>query len=307
MKQSVAVAFQTTLKSIFVNVVLAAVKILAGLLGHSYALIADGIESLTDVVTSSVVLVSLRISSRPPDEDHPFGHGKAEQLGALFSALALLAAGAIIAIQSSRNLVGRHSSPDWFTLPILLLVVVTKMILSRYALKKSAETTSIALKGDAWHHRSDAITSALAFLGITISLAGGPGYEKADDIAALLGCLVIGYNGFSLLKLALHENMDGAAPPEMVREVLALAESTEGVRRIEKLRMKKSGLGYHMDVHVQVDRRITVEKGHAIGHRVKDAVRASFPAVTDIVTHVEPFSGPTVPHEAPDREPSRGK
>lgn len=211
-----------------------------GIIGHSYALIADGIESINDIVASVVVLISLKVSSKPPDEDHPYGHGKAEQLGALFSAISLLAAGATIAFQSTKNLFSRHESPAWFTLPVLLIVIVTKEVLSRYALKKSDETSSSALKGDAWHHRSDAITSAAAFLGIVVALIGGRGYEKADDIAALVGCLVIGFNGISLLRTALHENMDGAAPAELLQRAEFVASRVPHVRRVEKLRMKRA-------------------------------------------------------------------
>lgn len=272
-----------------VNSVLAVVKIATGVIGSSYALIADGIESINDALTSGVVLVSLKVSSKPPDEDHPYGHGKAEQLGALFSALSLLAAGGAIAYQSIGNLIDRHTSPAWFTLPVLLGVIITKELLSRYALRKSSETTSAALRGDAWHHRADAITSGAAFLGIVISLIGGDGYEKADDVAALIGCFVIGYNGFSLLRDALHENMDGAPSDDLLATARSTAASVPQVRWVEKLRMKKSGLGYYMDLHVQVDATLTVAEGHRVAHAVKDAIVLAIPAVHDVVTHVEPF------------------
>ena len=284
-----ATAVRTTVISMVTNGSLAAVKIGAGVIGHSYALIADGIESLNDLFSSGVVLIALRVSAKPPDADHPYGHGKAEQLGALFSAISLLAAGGTIAVQSFQNLFHRHTSPAWFTLPVLVVVIVTKELLSRYALQKSDETTSAALKGDAWHHRSDAITSAAAFVGITIALIGGPGFEKADDVAALLGCIVIGYNGVKLLKNALYENMEGAPPAELIEQVRTVARSVPGVRDIEKIRMKKSGLGYQMDIHVQVDRAITVEAGHSIGHEVQAALLHSNLRVIDVVVHVEPF------------------
>jgi cation diffusion facilitator family transporter len=285
-------AIRTTIVSMVTNAMLAAVKILVGVIGHSYALIADGIESLNDLVGSAVVLLSLRVSAKPADADHPFGHGKAEQLGALFSALSLLAAGAVIVVQSSQNLIERHTSPSWFTLPVLALVIAVKEILSRYALGKSVETTSSALKGDAWHHRSDAITSAAAFIGISIALFGGDGYEKADDIAALVGCLVIGYNGIKLLKNALHENMEGAPSAEVLNQARAIASSVPGVRVIEKLRMMKMGLDYFMDIHVQVERTLSVEEGHRIGHEVQKALLQSGLGVGDVVVHIEPYPMP---------------
>lgn len=288
MNAHVNTAVLTIIKSMVVNAVLAAVKIVTGIVGNSYAMIADGIESLNDLLASSVVLCSLRVSSKPPDEDHPYGHGKAEQLGALFSALSLLAAGGVIAWQSIQNIFHRHEPPAWFTLPVLVLVIVTKEVLSRYALKKSDETTSSALKGDAWHHRSDAITSAAAFIGILIALIGGDGYEKADDIAALLGCAVIGFNGVSLFRNALHENMDGAPPAELLDAARAIASAVPKVANIEKLRMKKTGLSYFMDIHVQVDPAMTVEEGHAVAHQVVDTIREQMPQVGEVVTHLEP-------------------
>lgn len=289
MSALVSSAIRTVIWSIIVNGVLAAVKIVTGVLGNSYALIADGIESINDIVASVVVLISLKVSSKPPDEDHPFGHGKAEQLGALFSALSLLVAGGTIAWQSIHNLFERHHSPEWFTLPVLVLVIITKEILSRYALKKSDETSSTALAGDAWHHRSDAITSGAAFIGIVIALIGGDGYENADDVAALVGCAVIFVNGFMLLKNAIHETMDGAPSQVVIDEVRAIAAGVGDVQDVEKIRMKKIGLGYFMDLHVQVEPTLSVDEGHRIAHRVKDAILAAMPTVNDVVTHIEPF------------------
>jgi len=291
MNEHVGMAVSTIIKSMIINAALAAVKILTGIIGNSYAMIADGIESLNDLFASAVVLLSLRVSSKPPDENHPYGHGKAEQLGGLFSALSLLAAGGVIAFQSIQNIFHRHDPPAWFTLPVLALVILTKEAISRYTLKKSDETSSSALKGDAWHHRSDAITSAAAFLGILVALIAGPGFEIADDIAALLGCAVIGYNGVTLLTGALHENMDGAPPAEVLRQAREIAGGVPKVLGIDKLRMKKSGLGYFMDIHVQVNPSMTVEEGHAVTHDVVKTLRTAMPQVSDIVTHLEPFAG----------------
>ncbi|RYD69966.1 MAG: cation transporter, partial [Verrucomicrobiaceae bacterium] len=263
---NIALASAAIVKSILVNAALALVKIVTGVLGNSYALIADGIESLNDLFASAVVWFSLKVSNRPPSERYHYGQGKAEQLGALFSAISLLAAGGVIAWQSIRNIAHRHEAPEWFTLPVLALVIVTKEMISRYALRKSEETLSSSLKGDAWHHRSDAITSAAAFIGIVVALVGGPGYEKADDIGALIGCCVIGFNGFVLLRTALHENLDGAPPAELVTEVQMVAAAVPEVLGIEKLRMKKMGLGYFMDIHIEVDPLKTVADGHRIAH-----------------------------------------
>jgi cation diffusion facilitator family transporter len=290
-KAANAIAIQTAIRAIVVNAFLAVLKIVTGVIGSSYALVADGIESLNDIISSSAVLVSLKISAKPPDDNHPYGHGKAEQLGALFSAISLLVAGGVIAWQSGQNLFGRHTSPAWYTLVVLVLVIILKELFSRYMLRKSRETSSAALRGEAWHHRSDAITSAAAFLGILIALIGGPGYEKADDIAALIGCVIIGYNGFKLLSTALHESMDGAPDKELLLQAQHVAEGVDQVLRIEKLRMKKIGLGYFMDIHIQVDSSLTVLEGHHISHQVKDALLQEIPLIQDVVTHIEPYKG----------------
>ena len=194
-----------------VNVVLAIVKIVTGIVGNSYALIADGIESTSDIVSSLVVWTGLKISSLPADEDHPYGHGKAESIAGMVVALALLAAAVFIGIQSVREIITPHHAPAWFTLLVLALVIGTKETLYRFVLKVGDELTSTAVKGDAWHHRSDAITSAAAFVGISIALIGGKGYESADDWAALLACAVILFNGYRIFRAALNEIMDAAA------------------------------------------------------------------------------------------------
>jgi cation diffusion facilitator family transporter len=271
------IAIRTMITSMAVNAVLAAVKFI------------DGIESINDVFASLLVLIGLKVSAKPPDDDHPYGHGKAEQLAALFSALSLLAAAFVIAWQSIHNIIHRHSSPAWFTLPVLVVVIVVKELMSRFAFAKSSESHSTSVEGDAWHHRADAITSAAAFLGITIALIGGDGYEKADDIAALIGCTVITTNGLLLLRTAVHENMDGTPPQEHCDDVRAVASKVPGVELIEKLRMKKSGLGYHMDIHVQVDGTLSVEEGHRIGHKVQQALLDSDHKIVDVVVHIEPY------------------
>src|SRR5512139_623910 len=202
-----------------VNIVLAIVKIVTGVVGNSYALVADGIESTTDIVSSLVVWTGLKISSLPPDEDHPYGHGKAESMAGIVVALALLAAAVFIAIQSLREIITPHHAPAWFTLLVLALVIGTKETLYRFVFRVGDELTSTAVKGDAWHHRSDAITSTAAFIGISIALIGGNGYESADDWAALLACGVIVFNGYRIFYSALGEIMDAALPNPQQNEI----------------------------------------------------------------------------------------
>jgi cation diffusion facilitator family transporter len=271
-----------------VNIVLAIVKIVTGVVGNSYALIADGIESTSDIVSSLVVLTGLKISSLPPDDDHPYGHGKAESIAGMVVALALLAAAVFIAAQSLREIITPHHAPAWYTLLVLALVIGTKETLYRFVFKVGDELTSTAVKGDAWHHRSDAITSAAAFVGISIALIGGKGYESADDWAALLACAVIVFNGYRIFRAALGEIMDAAVPNPIQKEIRELSLSVPGVVRIEKCRTRKSGLDLFVEIHVEVDGDLTVRRGHEIAHEVSNHLKSSSLSVQDVVVHVEP-------------------
>jgi len=271
-----------------VNIMLATTKIVTGIAGNSYALIADGIESTADVISSLVVWTGLKVSSLPPDPDHPYGHGKAEPIAAVIVALALLGAAVLIACQSLREIITPHHAPAWFTLVVLALVIVTKETLYRFVFRVGHELTSTAVKGDAWHHRSDAITSAAAFIGIAIALIGGDGYESADDWAALLACAVIIFNGSRIFRAALGEIMDAAVSEEVQSQIRELSASVPGVVRIEKCRTRKSGLGVFVEIHVEVDGDLTVRRGHEIGHQVSDRLKSSSLAVQHVVVHIEP-------------------
>ncbi|MCG8605979.1 cation diffusion facilitator family transporter [bacterium] len=274
--------------AIAVNFVLAFVKIATGLIGNSYALVADGIESTTDIFSSMVVWSGLRISTKPPDKRHPYGHGKAESIAGVVVSAFLLVAAILIAVQSIREIVTPHKLPAWYTIPVLALVVVTKETLFRFVFRVGDELASTALLGDAWHHRADALTSLAAFVGISIALLGGKGYESADDWAALLACAVIIFNGVRILRPALAEVMDTAVPVETERSVRRIAQQLDGVLDVEKCRIRKSGLGLLMDIHVTVDGDLTVRQGHDIGHQVKERLLDSDLPIQDIVVHVEP-------------------
>lgn len=280
--------FRASAVSVVANPLLAVVKIAAGILGHSHALVADGIESCVDVFSSLVVWKALRVSRKPPDEDHPYGHGKAESLAGILVVAALLGAAVLIGFQSVREIITPHHGPEPFTLAVLVLVVVVKEGLFRYVRRAGDELGSTALKGDAWHHRSDALTSLAAFVGISIALVGGEGYETADDWAALAACVVIAWNGLSLLRPAVAEVMDASVSRDVEERVRSIASSVEDVMMIEKCRVRKSGLGYLMDIHVVVDGSLSVRDGHEIGHRVKDRLVASDLPIEDVVVHVEP-------------------
>jgi cation diffusion facilitator family transporter len=286
--QSVESGLALAGSAIAINLVLALVKISTGVLGNSYAMIADGIESTADIFSSLMVWSGLRLSSKPPDQSHPYGHGKAESLAGLMVAVFLIGAAILIAVQSIREILTPHHTPAWYTLLVLVLVIITKEVLYRRMFRIGQSLDSSALKSDAWHHRSDAITSAAAFLGISIALIGGPGYEAADDWAALLACSVILYNGFRLLRPALDEVMDAAAPSDVEKQIRSIATDIEGVVEVEKCRIRKSGLGFLMDVHVVVNGDLSVREGHKIGHVVKERLLGSLLPISDVIIHIEP-------------------
>lgn len=279
---------KTTLIGIAVNIGLVLVKGLAGWLGNSYALVADAMESGTDIITSIFVWFGLRTASKAPDLDHPYGHGKAEPLAAIVVALALVGAAILIAVQSIHNIQVPHEIPAPFTLAVLAGVVLVKEILFRRISKVGAETDSSAVKADAWHHRSDAITSLTAFVGISIALIGGPGYESADDWAALLASLVIVYNAYLIFRPSFGEIMDETPAGDWQSELKALALTVPQVKGIDKYRVRKTGFEYFVDLHVLVPGDLTVKQGHDIAHAVKAAILREKPSVYDVLVHIEP-------------------
>jgi cation diffusion facilitator family transporter len=274
-----------------INSALATVKIASGVVGRSSALIADGIESCADAVTSLVVWNGLRLGAQPADEKHPYGHGKAESVAGALVSLAIIGAAGLIAYQSIREIGSPGEAPAPFTLLVLVGVIILKECLFRWFSREGGRLESSALKGDAWHHRVDALTSLAAFVGISVSLIGGPGYEAADDWAALLACAVIAFNGFRLLLPAIDEIMDATVESEVEKRLRSVAGEVPGVKMIEKCRVRKSGLQLLMDIHVVVDGDLTVRQGHDIAHLVKDHLCRREPRVGDVVVHIEP-SGP---------------
>lgn len=274
--------------SLGVNIGLMLIKITAGVVGNCYALIADGVESASDVITTSVTWVGYRLSLRPADRCHPYGHGKIESVAGAFSGISLLAAGTLIAWQSIREIMTVHQAPAWYTLPVLILVVIVKEAVSRKVLVAGKSVESLAVQGDAWHHRSDAITSGAAAIGIALALFGGDRFAVADDWAALLACAIIYFNGFSILKGAVHEILDGDVGDDIQKAVIEVAGGVSSVADVEKCRIRKSGTDYFVEIHIHVPAEMPVSEGHALSHRVKDAVMAARSAVRDVIVHIEP-------------------
>ena len=279
---------RVALLGLVINVVFASVKIVAGVVGHAYVLIADGIESALDVGGSIVIWGGLTVAARPPDKTHPYGHGKAEPLAALLVALFVLAAAIGLAVESVREILMPHHGPAPFTLGVLVVVIVIKEILFRCVNRVGQNLGSTAVQTDAWHHRSDALTSAAAFIGISVALIGGERWQSADDWAALFACAVIAANGVRLALPAFHEIMDTAPSAKIVKAICSVASSVPGVVEVEKCHARKMGLDYYVDLHVGVDGNISVHEGHEIAHRVKSAIKKSDSRVADVLVHIEP-------------------
>ena len=272
-----------------INAGLAVIKLLAGLLGNSYALVADAVESSTDMVGSLVVWSGLRIASRNPDERYPFGYGRAEALAAGGVSALMLGAATGIAIEAIAEIRTPHDAPAWWTLLVLALVIVVKELLANRVMAVSEASGSVVVAADAWHHRADAISSGAAFIGITVALIGGPGWEPADDWAALVAAGVILVNGGLLMRTAIRDLMDRAPEPAILATVSDAALTTPGVLAIEKLKIRKTGTAFYVDIHVQADPALSLHDAHILSGMVKSAIRQLVPAAMGVLIHMEPF------------------
>ena len=281
-------AVKTTYFSIISNAGLALVKGLAGYFGNSYALIADAIESTTDIFSSCLVLFGIKYSNRPADKNHPYGHGRAEPLITFLVVGFLITSATIIAYESILNIKTPHDLPKPFTLFILAAIIVWKEMSYRFVIKKSKETHSSSLKADAWHHRSDAITSISAFIGISIALIFGKGYESADDWAALFSSAFILYNSYLIFRPALGEIMDEHLYDDLLSEIRRVSSTVDGIIETEKCFIRKAGMKYHVDLHAVVNANITVKAGHDLAHLLKDTLRAEIPSLGHVLIHIEP-------------------
>jgi cation diffusion facilitator family transporter len=281
-------AIKTIYFSIFGNLGLAIIKGITGYFGHSYALIADAIESTSDIFSSILVLFGIKYASKPADENHPYGHGRAEPLITFLIVGFLVVSATVIVFQSIQHIITPHQSPKSYTLIVLGIIILVKEIFYRFVHKKSEETKSSALKADAWHHRSDAITSMAAFVGISIALIFGEGYETADDWAALVAAGFIYYNSYLIFRPALGEIMDEHLYDDMIVEIRQIAKKVDGVVDTEKCFIRKTGMNFWVDLHLTVNGNLSVKKGHEIAHNVKDEIRKELPEIAEILMHVEP-------------------
>jgi len=282
-------AVNAVLLGVFVNLILCVFKIVSGMYGNSYALVADGIESGLDVFSSLVVLCGLKIALTPADESHPYGHGKAESIATAAVGFVLLVSALALSIESVHEIITPQHAPKPFTLIVVIAVVVIKDILARFVGTVAEEVHSTSVQADGWHHRADLLTSAAAFLGISIAVLGGEGYEPADDYAALIASCIIAFNGIRMVWAGLNEIMDSAAPLHFLERVRVLSKTVDGVMDVDECRVRKSGLGYLVDIHVIVDGDITVRKGHEVARAVRRTLSGSTLAIRDALVHIEPF------------------
>lgn len=281
-------AIKTTYYSIFSNTGMALVKGLAGYFGNSYAMIADAIESTADIFSSLLVLFGIKYANRPADKNHPYGHGRIEPLVTFLVVGFLITSATIIAYESVINILTPHELPNGYLLYLLAAIILWKELSFRMVLKKSIETNSSSLKADAWHHRSDAITSIAAFIGISVAIYMGKGYESADDWAALFASGFIFYNSYLIFRPAFGEIMDEHLYDDLVEEIRVVSHKVEGIVETEKCFIRKAGMKYHVDLHAVVDANISVKQGHKLAHDLKDTLRTEIPDLGHILIHIEP-------------------
>lgn len=281
-------AIKATYFSIISNIVLAIIKGIAGVLGNSYALIADAIESTADIFSSCLVLFGIKYTNKPADKNHPYGHGRAEPLITFLVVGFLIMSATIIAYESIDNIGTPHELPKPWTLILLAGLIIWKEISFRMVMKKAVETNSSSLKADAWHHRSDAITSVAAFIGISIAVIMGKGYEFADDWAALFAAGFILYNSYKIFRPALGEIMDEYVYDDLVEIIRIESLKVDGILGTEKCFVRKAGMKYQVDLHAIVDGNITVTEGHDLAHKLQDALHENMPELGYILIHIEP-------------------
>ncbi|MFY8127786.1 MAG: cation diffusion facilitator family transporter [Chitinophagaceae bacterium] len=281
-------AIKITFLSIASNAILAIIKAVAGFAGNSYALVADALESTADIFSSLLVLFGLKYSNKPADDNHPYGHGKAEPLITFLVVGFLIISATIIAYVSIQNIQTPHELPKPWTLFVLIPLIIWKEISFQLVMKKAKEINSSSLMAEAWHHRSDAITSVAALIGISIALYFGKGYETADDWAALFASGFIFYNSYLIFRPALSEIMDEHVYDDLIEDIRKISLTVDGIIGTEKCFIRKSGMKFHVDLHATVDASITVKLGHHIAHVLKDTLRHELPQLGHVLIHIEP-------------------
>ncbi len=279
----------SAVRAILTNGALGAAKLAAGILGHSYALVADACESFADTMGSCVTYVALKKASEPADLEHPAGHGRAETLASAVTALALVAVGALIFWQAAVSLGEPRQAPSPLTLLVLVPVIVIKELMFRYMRNRGREIGSLAVVADAWHQRSDVVTSVAALAGITMAWAGGPAWNHADSWAAMAASIWLAGTGLWLLGPTLHELMEGSVDPALLKFISETSAACPGIKGVDKVWVRKLGMRLIVDLHIEVNPDISVQEGHRLAHEVKDKLQRELPQVRDVMVHIEPF------------------
>ncbi|CAN5653168.1 cation diffusion facilitator family transporter [soil metagenome] len=291
-------AVQATWIGLGVNLALGVAKLVGGVIGGAFAMVSDAVNSLGDAFTSAVVLLALRVAQVPPDDEHPYGHTRAEAIAGSNVAVLLIVSAILIGWEALRRLPLQHPVPPFGTLWIAGANVVIKESLYHYKIRVGHRLGSSSLIANAWDHRADALSALAVLIGLLLVRVGGPAWIFADELAALVVVGAIVWSATGLLRSSVHELLDVQAKPEIVAEIRRAAEEVEGVRHAEKTWVRKSGLEYLVDIHIQVDPAWTVAEGHRVGHQVKDQLLARFSNLRDVLVHLEPYPHNEVPGES---------
>ena len=283
-------AFEGSRVTVFggvVNLALGAAKTVVGLLAGSRALVADGVHSLTDLATDVVVLLSLRLSRAAPDRDHPYGHGRIESIGSAILGLILLTvAGGILWDAVGALLAGEVARPGPWALGLAVLSILAKEGLYQVTVRAGRRSGSDLLVANAWHHRSDALTSVATFVGVGGAMLGP---TWLDPAAAVLVAVIVAVVALAVLKNAAVGLIDTAVPEVVSEEVEATVIETEGVITTHGFRTRRFGRGFYVDVHAEVDAGLDLVSAHEIAEDVRNRVMDRFPDALDVTVHVDPW------------------
>lgn len=288
-----AALYRDVTRAVFVglaiNLALGLLKLIAGLVSGSFALIADAVNSLGDVVSSVVVLIAFRVAQRPADPEHPYGHTRAEAIAASNVAVLIILSALAVGWEALQRLNVPHHLPPAWTLWIAGANVLVKECLYQYNAAVGRRSGSGATVAHAWDHRSDALSALAVLVGLAVVRWGGQDYIWADEAAALVVVAAIVWSGTRLFRSSASELMDLQASDEFVNAIRETAADVPGVLGVETLWVRKSGLEYFVDIHIEVDPHLSVAQGHEIGHHVKDALLARFDRLRDVLVHLEPY------------------
>lgn len=277
---------------LIINLSLGAVKLVGGIIGQSFALMTDAVNSLADSFATIVVLVALRVAQRPANATFPYGHSRAEGIAASNVALIIALTALMVGWEAIHRLTQEHDVPPVWTLWIAGSNIIIKEVLYRYKTRVGRRTGSAAIIANAWDHRADALCAMAVLIGLMVVRWGGPNYLWADEVAALIVVAAILWSSVELFRRSASELMDAQADQGFVDQIRRTANDVPKVCGVEKLWVRKSGLEYFVDIHLEVAPDLTVAAGHDIGHAAKSRLLSTFPAIRDVTVHLEPYEPP---------------